>query len=131
MFPGQAGVECRIGLCRSQAHRWEGRRAGPGSGPTTIWLKSTAAPVIIPESSDARNATALATSWVLRSRPNGWLCSAFSNHCGSPPWKRYRIMCSAGLSIQPMLNAFTRMRSQATEWATLRVSTTSAPLLVA
>jgi len=74
------------------------------------WSKLIVAPVIIPDSSQDRNATARATSVGSSKRPFGCCAAASSSQFSALPWYSCCVRFSPSDAIQPMFNPFTRMR---------------------
>ena len=70
------------------------------------------APVIMPDSSLARNATARATSAGSSSRPVGCPAAASASQSGPRPWNSRWTRSSSSDVIQPMFRPLTRIRKK-------------------
>ena len=87
-------------------------------------------PVIIPDSLLHKKAIARATSWGLSKRPKGCRVSASASQPAGALWNLLWMVCSPGVSIQPMFSPLTRMRSGSREKAVFLVNVASAPFEV-
>jgi hypothetical protein len=85
-------------------------------------------PVIIPKSSDARLATARATSSGESRRPNGCSAATASSQFSSASWYSRWVRSSPSEAIQPIFSWFTRILLRNAAKAVLRAKVVNAAL---